>query len=146
MFQGGDGLFNEVLNGLLLRRHRAKYPPKPQSTHVKETSADSSTCMDDITMKNTGSNDSNNSNYILLSGSEDNHIENHTLNSPMRCNEFTSAVNDESIYYKDGGFVMQSVSCSDGSGETSKSSQLSCLFMKLLFHITFMSNEDLDNA
>ena len=135
MFQGGDGLFNEVLNGLLLCRHRAKYPPKPQSTGVKESSADSSTCMDDITMKNTSSKDSNSSNYIRLSGSEDNHIENHTLNSLMRCNEFTSAGNHESIYYKDGGFVMQSVSCSDGRGEMSKSSRLSCLFVKLLLHI-----------
>lgn len=26
---GGDGLFNEVLNGFLLRRHRAKWPIKP---------------------------------------------------------------------------------------------------------------------
>lgn len=27
--QGGDGLFNEVLNGLLCSRHKAPYPPAP---------------------------------------------------------------------------------------------------------------------
>lgn len=28
-FQGGDGLFNEILNGLLSSRHKAPYPPAP---------------------------------------------------------------------------------------------------------------------
>lgn len=27
--QGGDGFFNEILNGLLLSRHKAPYPPAP---------------------------------------------------------------------------------------------------------------------
>lgn len=29
MIQGGDGLFNEILNGILLSRHKAPYPPVP---------------------------------------------------------------------------------------------------------------------
>lgn len=28
-FQGGDGFFNEILNGLLSSRHKAPYPPTP---------------------------------------------------------------------------------------------------------------------
>lgn len=28
-FQGGDGFFNEILNGLLSSRHKAPYPPAP---------------------------------------------------------------------------------------------------------------------
>jgi ceramide kinase len=28
-FQGGDGLFNEILNGFLSSRHKAPYPPGP---------------------------------------------------------------------------------------------------------------------
>lgn len=28
-FQGGDGFFNEILNGLLLSRHKCSYPPSP---------------------------------------------------------------------------------------------------------------------
>lgn len=27
--QGGDGFFNEILNGLLSSRHKAPYPPAP---------------------------------------------------------------------------------------------------------------------
>nr|GMC92938.1 ceramide kinase isoform X1 [Ipomoea batatas] len=34
---GGDGFFNEVLNGLLLSRHKASYPPRPtESIHPVE--------------------------------------------------------------------------------------------------------------
>ena len=33
--QGGDGLFNEVLNGLLSSRHDAPYPPSPQELDNK---------------------------------------------------------------------------------------------------------------
>lgn len=29
IFQGGDGFFNEILNGLLSTRHKASYPPAP---------------------------------------------------------------------------------------------------------------------
>lgn len=28
-FQGGDGFFNEILNGYLSSRHKAPYPPAP---------------------------------------------------------------------------------------------------------------------
>lgn len=33
MFQGGDGLFNEILNGLLLSRHKASYPARPANAN-----------------------------------------------------------------------------------------------------------------
>ena len=29
-FQGGDGLFNEILNGILSSRYKASYPPTPE--------------------------------------------------------------------------------------------------------------------
>jgi ceramide kinase len=37
--KGGDGFFNEVLNGILLSRHKAPYPPTPPD-FVHSTSND----------------------------------------------------------------------------------------------------------
>ncbi len=38
--QGGDGLFNEVLNGLVLHRHKANGAAKPQRTTDVQTQGD----------------------------------------------------------------------------------------------------------
>lgn len=32
-FQGGDGFFNEILNGFLSSRYKAPYPPAPSDFH-----------------------------------------------------------------------------------------------------------------
>lgn len=88
---GGDGLFNEVLNGLLLRRHRAKLPPKPQNYGKSESNCAVS----------------------LRAASEDQHP---FLNKKTAENTGTSTssshllpVNHESVFFKDGGFVVPSV-------------------------------------
>lgn len=38
---GGDGFFNEILNGLLLSRHKCSYPPSPtELNHPVENNGD----------------------------------------------------------------------------------------------------------
>lgn len=118
---GGDGLFNEVLNGLLLRRHRAKLPPKPQD-HGKSVSnsaimlsADQHPLLKKKTTETTGSTTSvSDSIYNLFSGSVHNDLESSNV-STLSCSSTSSfhespiPMNHESIFYKDGGFIIPSV-------------------------------------
>lgn len=45
-FQGGDGFFNEILNALLLSKHKAPYPPSP--TDCNQAINNNSSALDDV--------------------------------------------------------------------------------------------------
>lgn len=121
---GGDGLFNEVLNGLVLRRHRARYPPKPHdlgksqkasSLTALQASAGSRPLFDNLTAENTSLSDYWNSpTYSIVSGSE-NHDHGSSKATELPCSSTSGchgssfAMNYEFIHHKDGGFVIPSL-------------------------------------
>lgn len=50
---GGDGFFNEILNGLLLSRHKCSYPPKPtELNHPVENNGDRPVLETNVDIKN----------------------------------------------------------------------------------------------
>lgn len=59
VFQGGDGLFNEILNGLLLSRHKAPYPARPANVNQS--------------VENTGSTDNSDGNNLEVSNCSEDH-------------------------------------------------------------------------
>ncbi|KAK6936852.1 Diacylglycerol kinase, catalytic domain [Dillenia turbinata] len=76
---GGDGFFNEILNGLLLSRHKAPYPPAPNDL-VQAESSDTNVLVFDSSAKNSDQgevdsplllNSGNNLLQLSKSGSED---------------------------------------------------------------------------
>lgn len=56
---GGDGLFNEILNGLLLSRHKASYPARPANANQS--------------VENTGSTDNSDGNNLDVSDCSEDH-------------------------------------------------------------------------
>ncbi|KAH6818134.1 Diacylglycerol kinase family protein [Perilla frutescens var. frutescens] len=66
---GGDGFFNEILNGFLLSRHKAPYPPAPSDImHPSETECNVSICNANRTIVEHC--DHNEDGFPLLSGSD----------------------------------------------------------------------------
>lgn len=55
-FQGGDGFFNEILNGFLSPRLKAPYPPTPSDfVHLAKDSGDSSVLDENEILEETSS-------------------------------------------------------------------------------------------
>eukprot|EP00250_Pteridium_aquilinum_P017368 c23596_g1_i1 orf=261-2384(+) len=119
---GGDGLFNEVLNGLLLRRHRAKLPPKlhgqsrcGSTETLLPASADQHPLLNKDKLETACSDTSTDmSTHSLFSGSTHNGVGSlsHSISacsSALSCHESPPSMEYDSIFYKDGGFVIPSV-------------------------------------
>lgn len=47
LFQGGDGFFNEILNGFLKSRHKAPFPPAP-SDFIHSAGSNGSLVVNDL--------------------------------------------------------------------------------------------------
>ncbi|KAH7428563.1 hypothetical protein KP509_09G007200 [Ceratopteris richardii] len=106
---GGDGLFNEVLNGLLLRRHRPNLPMKPPY-HEKSQSCSRSPLSSDSDLLALSSTEATDTESTFSSGlSRQSDCASSNLSAALKSYDSSLAMDYESISYKDGGFIIPSI-------------------------------------
>lgn len=112
---GGDGLFNEVLNGLLLRRHRAKFPLRPHNHEnsrngngslLSAASADLHPLLSGEVRETKSSTSSNPSTQSSHNDFLSSNISLSACPHASSSHESSLSFDNGPILYKDGGFIL----------------------------------------